>query len=295
MHLSLRTLLAGAVDYAGFFSPQEFTLERVVRNYIRFRQSPEKWLLGRLVLPAGVLDDLSRDVRPQIEGTHKLRLSIIVGGGWSSSDFDAIIDRELAAITRFISECSSFAQVEGIEIKLPRHVPADWIAEHARLRFEDVMTYVEPGRGQFRDVMCAYDTGAFRGVALPCGAMKDQEFADALIRLRESGQGGTPVKFIGDAAYVLRPVSASASPPQGFINKMAVALLSLAYKLDAVSLGKVLAVTAPGVFHFSEDAMRLGEWSIPTEQIERLREKVVGFSTYDLDRTHSSLRKTAWY
>lgn len=58
-HRTMRTLLRGAIDYAGLFPPASLTLERVVANYAAYRAGPDAWALGRLVVPAAQLDALA--------------------------------------------------------------------------------------------------------------------------------------------------------------------------------------------------------------------------------------------
>ena len=60
---SLRALLSGLIDYAGLFPPAGLPLADVARNYGTYRQSDERWALGRLVVPATRLDELLPLVR----------------------------------------------------------------------------------------------------------------------------------------------------------------------------------------------------------------------------------------
>src|SRR6266496_109955 len=54
---SLRTLLAGALDYAGLYPPASLTMVQSVANYAHYLHHPHSWLLGRFVLPASRLDE----------------------------------------------------------------------------------------------------------------------------------------------------------------------------------------------------------------------------------------------
>lgn len=51
----LRTLLAGAVDYAGLYPPASVDMHGAVTNYAAYRLSGDAWMLGRFVVPAGAL------------------------------------------------------------------------------------------------------------------------------------------------------------------------------------------------------------------------------------------------
>jgi hypothetical protein len=51
-------LLRGAIDYAGLFPPAALSLADAVRNYESYRTGPNKWMLGRFIIPVAQLDDL---------------------------------------------------------------------------------------------------------------------------------------------------------------------------------------------------------------------------------------------
>jgi hypothetical protein len=62
---SLRALMAGAIDYAGLFPPAKLPMDQAIRNYARYRQEPESWMLGRFVCPAARFDEVAAQaVRP---------------------------------------------------------------------------------------------------------------------------------------------------------------------------------------------------------------------------------------
>ncbi len=52
---SLAALLSNLIDYAGLYPPAGLPLESVLRNYAAYRNSPQGWMLNRLVLPAAKL------------------------------------------------------------------------------------------------------------------------------------------------------------------------------------------------------------------------------------------------
>ena len=52
---SLRALLTNLIDYAGLYPPAALPVEVVADRYRVFRNSPDRWILNRLVLPAAKL------------------------------------------------------------------------------------------------------------------------------------------------------------------------------------------------------------------------------------------------
>lgn len=56
---ALRALMHGVVDYAGLFPPAALDMLSAVREYEKYRTSPDAWMLGRFVVPAGRLAELA--------------------------------------------------------------------------------------------------------------------------------------------------------------------------------------------------------------------------------------------
>ena len=74
---SLRTLLEGLIDYAGLFPPAALPMADVHHNFDRYRRSPHAWALGRLVVPAGRLEELSAHAAASPDGP--VRISALIG------------------------------------------------------------------------------------------------------------------------------------------------------------------------------------------------------------------------
>jgi hypothetical protein len=53
----MKDFLASIVDYAGLFPPAELGMADAVRDYARVRSGPDRWMLGRFVVPAARLDE----------------------------------------------------------------------------------------------------------------------------------------------------------------------------------------------------------------------------------------------
>lgn len=68
----MRDFLASIVDYAGLFPPAELGMAESVREYAGARSGPDRWALGRFVVPAARLPEL----RPLADSAWEL--SVIV-------------------------------------------------------------------------------------------------------------------------------------------------------------------------------------------------------------------------
>lgn len=106
---TLRTLLAGAIDYAGLFPPARLSMTDAVERYASYLQGENAWALGRFVLPAGRLDEFVSALRSLATGEAGWHLSATVGA-------DAAAD--CSAVRAFNAEHASNACVDSIEMKV---------------------------------------------------------------------------------------------------------------------------------------------------------------------------------
>ncbi len=90
MIASVKALLSSVVDYAGLFPPAKLSLREAMANYAQDQMASHRWMLGRFVLPASLLNEfeqllptfplkqwslsaiLSRELEPEIERVRSL-------------------------------------------------------------------------------------------------------------------------------------------------------------------------------------------------------------------------------
>ncbi len=106
----VRTLLAGAIDYAGLFPPAELDLTRALNEYLAVRSGDERWALGRFIVPARRLPDLAqRLLAGPIGSPHDpLPVAALLGVG---------VADDVEAVERFSREVAAVARVESVEVK----------------------------------------------------------------------------------------------------------------------------------------------------------------------------------
>ncbi|MET0551731.1 MAG: hypothetical protein ABW221_01760 [Vicinamibacteria bacterium] len=93
-------LLEGVVDYAGLFPPAALDLPAAAAEYERHRRGGDAWMLGRFVLPASRLVDLSA-----VDGW---RLSALLGPD---------VAADAAAVDAFNARHGGRALVDAVELK----------------------------------------------------------------------------------------------------------------------------------------------------------------------------------
>lgn len=63
MSAALRALLDHVVDYAGLYPPASLDVPAAARNYLSYRASEDRWMLGRFVVGVGKLPELRATIR----------------------------------------------------------------------------------------------------------------------------------------------------------------------------------------------------------------------------------------
>lgn len=77
----IRSLLAGAIDYAGLFPPATLGMADAVRNYASYAASDDRWALGRFVVPVQRLDEFAGawSELPEFSADISWRLAVSLG------------------------------------------------------------------------------------------------------------------------------------------------------------------------------------------------------------------------
>jgi hypothetical protein len=103
-----RALLGRAIDYAGLFPPAALPLPAVVANYRSYQRSSHAWALGRLVIPAPMLAQLTPPEGQDRQQADRLPVTALIGS--------AVAD-EVGLIER--SRTEGVAEVKAVEVRTP--------------------------------------------------------------------------------------------------------------------------------------------------------------------------------
>jgi hypothetical protein len=104
---ALRTLLSGAIDYAGLFPPAELPMAQAVANFAAYRRSADAWALGRFVVPASRLAELEEVAAPHFpDRGDPWRLSVL-----------ASLPVDAPAIAAFNARHAGRALVDAVELR----------------------------------------------------------------------------------------------------------------------------------------------------------------------------------
>ena len=58
MNTSFKEFMGNIIDYAGLFPPANLPLEQAFKNYIKYKQESDAWILANFICPVNLLKQL---------------------------------------------------------------------------------------------------------------------------------------------------------------------------------------------------------------------------------------------
>ncbi len=108
-HAAIRAVLHGAIDYAGLFPPAALDMANAVAEYASERRGPDRWALGRFVLPVARLGEFEALAAPSYTdaGSDPWRVAAIGAG----------VAGTASAIAQFNARNAPGAVIDAIEVR----------------------------------------------------------------------------------------------------------------------------------------------------------------------------------
>jgi hypothetical protein len=271
-----RALLAGLVDYAGLFPPAALPMEQAVADYAKWLRSPEAWMLGRFVLPAGRLAEMARAADAHLPEPG-------AGAPWGlSALLGADVHGESALVAAFNARSAGRAVVDAVELKAGSAPEAE--AALAALP-PGLEAFVEvPLDGELDAILAVLAAHGARAKARTGGVVPEAIPAPADVArfIAACAKAGVPWKATAGLHHPVRAehalTYASDSPRavmHGFLNVFAAASLARA----GASTGDLEAVLREG----DPSALRLGgdalAWRHLRASTDEVREARRSFAT----------------
>ena len=241
MNASLRALLSGVVDYAGLFPPAQLPLDQAIRNYARYRQEADAWMLGRFVIPVSRL--LEWDAFADLFQAHS-------PCAFSALGQDGDLEKDRESIQTFTEAHRGRVRVEALEVRLPQggipplpglstrtSSPSDWKVFYEGAVNDNVLQFLSERRSGFK---------------LRCGGLDASAFPTvdhAAFVLRACRDAGVPLKFTAGLHHPIRRFDAGLQTHvHGFVNVFTAGVLAHARWLDEEVLRAVIADEDPAAF-----------------------------------------------
>ena len=308
---SLRALLAGIVDYAGLFPPARLPLDEAIRNFARYRRTPEAWMLARFVIPTARLADLA-SYAPLFAEAPPFRFAVLGTGGPDADAFLDALDADLEALAAFHTRHEGRAVADVMEVRLPEPLRAASARDVRAFlgavadRLDGLALFLEAPLGEARrmlppllDALAAHN--AARRDAAPValkirtGGLVPEAFptpealAFAVTACRDAG-----VRFKATAGLhhpVRQHRDEVGAKMHGFLNLFGAAALAHALALDEAAVLAVLRDEDPAHFRFTDEAFAWRDLAAAPEAVRRARAALaVSFGSCSFDEPRDDLR-----
>jgi hypothetical protein len=271
---SLKALLSGIVDYAGLFPPAALDMASTVKNYARYLHGADAWMLGRLIVPAGKLNEFeaaATGLLPTDPTAEPWRLSGLVAAA-DDSGLQAGIDRIILFNRTHANPAGGMASITAIELG---GAEPDAIEGALDLIPDELFPFFElPIDGDPRGLVAAI-SGSDAGAKVRTGGLKPEAIPtpeDLARFIAACAAGDVPFKATAGLHHPLRHRCESVGADEfGFLNVFAAAVLAHGGDRDEAKLAEVLAEQSIDAFEFTADTLTWRDSAIGTDVIDETR------------------------
>jgi hypothetical protein len=291
---SVRALLASLVDYAGLFPPAKLDMATTVANYGDYLGSEDAWMLERLIVPAGRLDEFEACAAGRLPGEEDdavWPLSVLVAPAGSPTLGD-----DLGRVARFneahLDPENGLAVIDVVEMKADE---ADAIDAALDAIGDDLFPYFElPVADDPRGLVAAL-AGSEAGAKIRTGGVTPDLYPspDEVARfLAACAAADVPFKATAGLHHPItghRDVAGATG--FGFLNVFVAAVIARFGRADVSRLREVLTDESAGNFTFDDDGLAWREHRFRTGQVEETRLSfAASFGSCSFDEPRDDLR-----
>ena len=292
---SVVALMRNLIDYAGLFPPAKLDMPTNVRNYADYLSSPEAWMLGRLLVPAGRLDEFdscAASLLPHDDEAEIWRISCLTAPAG-----DRQLDDDLQRIALFndhhAAPDAGLALIDMIEL------PADSaqkIDDALDLIPNELFAFFElPIEDDPRGLIAALAGGDAGAKVRTGGVTADALPAPALLTrfIGACASSNVPFKATAGLHHPFRHHDDSIGARMfGFVNVFVGACLAHEAQLDQESLADLLDDESSSSFQFDAEGLAWREHRLSHNQITNARNHfAVSFGSCSFDEPRDGLRK----
>jgi len=308
---SLKAFMSGLIDYAGLFPPANLPLDQAIKNYVHYRESDQRWMLSRFIVPASRLEEVSTQdlFRQSAEPFH---FSVIGHSG--KENFLASAVKNLHAVSAFRQRHGTAVTADVFEVPLPIAIlfesrPRAWAVLatiHSQLEtVGGIRTYFEVPAGpawlemmsRLVDTIAEFNLarGTDMGFKLRCGGVKATDFppstklAMALLRCRDAG---IALKATAGLHHPIRRFDRSVQTTMhGFLNVFGAGILAYVHRLDAATTRAILDDENADNFRFTDAAFSWHDFVASADQITTVRQKaLISYGSCSFEEPYQDLQ-----
>jgi hypothetical protein len=314
---SLQAFLSNLIDYAGLFPPAALSLPEAITNYGRYRHQPDRWMLGRFIIPATRLDELSTLAGTSFTADDPYSFSILGRSGRNSDDFLAGLQSDLDALTAFRQRHGPAVLTNVFETRLPpgNHPGKAGALQHLLVSAGHLLAPLTPHYEatpgpDWHDTVAAtieaiahYNSGLAgaahpAGFKLRCGGVEAAAFptpAQVAFALVTARDWRVPLKATAGLHHPIRRYDHSVQTHMhGFLNLFGGGILAHVHNLDQPTLQTILEDQNPAAFTFTHDTFAWQHLHATADQITHLRATaLISYGSCSFDEPRQDLHTLA--
>jgi hypothetical protein len=305
---SLRALLTELIDYAGLFPPARLPLDQAIRNYARYRQEDDAWMLGRFIIPASRLEDLE-PYHDELFGVNPpFAFSVLGRGGGTLTEFLSNLRDDLRDIAAFRKRHGDRVRVDVLETRLPPDLIDPSLPESALSLFKtlrvfpvvDLFPFCEaPDRTEEMLEQLAQLPGEPVGFKLRCGGLEASAFPGSE-QVASALHGCLHASVAFKATAGLHHPLPRFDPTvqarmHGFINIFLAGVLAYSSSLSTEQICRLLDDDQAHHFSFTNKHASWQKHRATTAEIAAARRYFVrSFGSCSFDEPREDLRQLGW-
>jgi len=276
---SLQALLGNIIDYAGMYPPAELPLTESLRNYIKYKQGRESWIVNRFVCPANKISELEAGLKWH-DHQDRFGLCVVGRGGENTADF---LSNTLADIKSARKVDRAYFDV--FETRLPAQVLGSAELGHIILRStrgidEDTTLYLEVPMTEDWEIevpraieAIAKNKGVFAKIRT--GGVTKASFPSpeqVALFITECSRWTVPFKATAGMHHPVRKFDAQiGATMHGFLNVFVAAAVAHNFRVVSSDLIPILEATDPSDFRCLTNRLSIGTWHLSYKQLRATR------------------------
>lgn len=299
---SLQALLGNIIDYAGTYPPAQLPLSEALRNYIKYKQGRESWIVNRFVCPANRISELEAGIKWH-GYEDRFGICVIGRGGDNSAEF---LSNTLADIKSAQKVDRAFFDV--FETRLPAQSLSSAELGHLILRItraldEDIELYLEV---PMTDAWEADIPRAIEAIAkhkkvfakLRTGGVTKDTFPtthQVALSIAECAKHKVAFKATAGLHHPVRKYDPEIGVTMhGFLNVFLAAAVAHCFRAERNDLVSILEATDPSEFRCLTNRISIGTWHLSYKQLRAARSFAHTFGSCSVTEPISDLAQIGY-
>lgn len=318
---SLKQLITHLIDYAGLFPPASLPLPEAYKEFVRYINESDEWILSKFICPAKQLSALSELIKNDSENSNSFSVSILGRSGSNAEEFIKGTAEDVALMAQFLQTTKSKFLTDAFELKFPD----DLVLENN----VDAMYEVMNSTSAILKENISFPVKIFFELALKndwkasvnnfASALKrhneyfgqDENFPRSGFKLRTGGveasafpspeqiayvintcyENQLPLKFTAGLHHPIRHYNDSVKTKMhGFLNVFGAGVLLYGNDLIEQDLIDILSDEDSDNFKFDDNNFRWKEFKSPIKVIENARKNfVISYGSCSFDEPREDL------